>query len=831
MHPVAAAIATLIIFFAPGLLWVAAFRGGKAKPRVELSLAEQAFLTLACSIVVSGWVGLLLAELGLFSPGRVATVVAILVVATALGARRQLSLRAGRAHLDEVVALVCLCGFALAVYFPPFEYFLGGKDPGVYVNTGFHVARHGNLTWIDPLILDVPPGERGLFFREDVELPPWSQPRFLGYHMESPETGRIVPQGLHLYPVWMGLAAGLYQMKAGLYATPFFALLAVAGFFLAIRRLFGAQVALWAAGFATVFQIQVWFARFPNTEIVLQFLYVTGLLTFYFMQEKRSSLAGALAGAAFGSTLLVRVDSILFLIPLGIYFGWLRLERRLGRPEVGFLSVFALFATHAVLHARLVAWPYVANILGRHYWRWVGENLVLIALAVVVVFLLVDRLAPRFAVRSLQVASSQKIRAAGAATLFLLAAYTYFIRPHWHGARTAPHDAEAFLRMGWYLYPLGLALVLAGAMILVTRWERRWSLFLLAGLTFSLFFFYKVRVSNDHFFCMRRFIPVILPGFFTAMAVFLVNIKDTGGKLGRWVSSGIGVVVLSVYCVDGRPLWTHNEFAGSHDFVEYLGRHIGDRDVVIFPRREGLHLLELPLVELEGRQVLEFYTLKPDRKMLEELIRSWRDRYGDIYFITNYKISLSGLFTRHVRDFWLPSEKYEYTYIRPPSRSEPFHLRFTLSKAVDLDELADRLPRVSRVDVGTNDDSFVSWFHEAELEDGVSYRWSKRTSSIFLPALGPESSELVLRLAGPNDERVPARTVVLAINGQPLGSFTMGTSFETFRLPLPAEATGNLVDEHPIVTLETETWRPSSSIPDSKDIRDLGVKVDWIETN
>jgi hypothetical protein len=549
------------------------------------------------------------------------------------------------------------------------------------------------------------------------------------------------------------------------------------------------------------------------------------------MEEKRSSLAGALAGAAFGSMLLARVDAILFLVPLGIYFGWLRLQRRLGRPEASFLIVFVLLTAHAVLHARFLAWPYVANILGRHYWRWVGENLALIALATIAIFLLVDRLAPRFAVRTLSVVSSNRARVTGASLVFFLASYHYFIRPFWHGARTAPHDAEAFLRMGWYLYPLGLALVIAGAMIMVTRWDRRWSLFLLAAITFSLFFFYKVRVSNDHFFCMRRFIPVILPAFFTAIAVFLVDLQSRAGGLGRWVSRGIGVALLLIFFFDGRPLWTHNEFAGSFDFVEYLGRHIGDRDVVIFPRREGLHLLELPLVELEGKQVLEFYTLKPDRKMLEDLIQSWRDRYNDIYFITNYKISLSGLFTRHVRDFWLPSEKYEYTYTRAPAQSEPFHLRFTLSKAVDLDELGNRLPRVDRVDVGTQDEAFVSWFHEPELEDGVSYRWSKRTSSIFLPGLSPETSELVLRMAGPSDDRVPTRSIIVAVDGRTLENLTLGDDFETYRIPLPTDVTESLAEGHPIVTLETQTWRPSSWIPEDTDIRDLGVKVDWIEAH
>ena len=44
MHPVAATVATLILFFAPGLLIVAVL--SKAKPELELSFAEQLYLSI-----------------------------------------------------------------------------------------------------------------------------------------------------------------------------------------------------------------------------------------------------------------------------------------------------------------------------------------------------------------------------------------------------------------------------------------------------------------------------------------------------------------------------------------------------------------------------------------------------------------------------------------------------------------------------------------------------------------------------------------------------------------------------------------------------------------
>lgn len=833
MHPVIATLSTLILFFAPGLLLVAALNASKTK--LQLTFGEQLYLVIAGSLLVSGWAGLLLAELGRFSAVRVAMVVGGLVLVVLVGAlltRKHLSLRPGALGWDELAVLVCLIGFGVTVYFPPFEYILGGRDPGVYVNTGFHLAREGNLTYVDPVVLSVPEEERSLFFRVDKDLPLWSQPRFLGFHMDSPDSGKISPQGLHLYPVWIGIASQLFEMKAGLYATPFFALIGVAGLFLTLRRLFNTEVALWASGMMAVFQIQIWFARFPNAEILVQFLYVTGLLAFYFMEEKRSSLAGFLGGAAFGATLLVRMENLLFLLPLGLYLGWRRLRRELGKPELAFLGAFSFMALHAALHGRLLAWPYVSNVLGRHYWRIVFENIFVFALATVAVFFLIDRLGTKAASHIGPLTESRRARIAAAMSIFVLALYAYFIRPIWHGPRTAPHDAEAFLRMGWYLYPVGLALVVAGAMLLLARSERRQSLFVLVGLTFSLFFFYKVRVWHDHYFAMRRFIPVILPTFFACIAVFLVSLRDTKGWIGSWAPRIIGSLLLFSYFFAGRPLWGHEEFPGSRNFVKELARHIGDRDIVIFPRKEGLHLLELPLSQLEGRNVLEFYGLKPDRGSLESLIAKWRDEYEDIYFVTNYKISLSGLFTQHVKDFSLGTQHYEFAYTHPPTGPKPFQLRFTLSKAVDVEELAERMPKLNLIDIGGSDDLLVAWFFEKELgPDGISYRWSQETSSIFLPSVGPDSREILIRIAGPEQTEAPLYPVTVSLEGQALATLQPVRQFQTYHVELPPELTAGRDDSYAILRLDTKTWRPANWIPGASDIRDLGVRVDWIEVH
>ncbi len=823
MTPLAATLATIAIFFVPGILLVAAIK-------IRLSLLEQIYLSIAGSILVSGWISLLLAELGWFSPQRTALLIALGAVVAVVSLWRRLSLRFGDRSRSELLAAAAIVGFASVIYFPPFEHILGGRDPGVYVNAGFHLARDGRLVYSDPVVAGIPPEARPLFF-PDKALPAWDYLRYQGFRLESPESARVVPHGLHLYPVWIATASALYQPKSGLYATPFFALMAVAGFFLGFRRIFGLEVAVLASSLLAVFQIQIWFARFPNSEIVVQFLFATSLLLFFLMEENRSAVAGAFAGLALGATCLARVETMLFAIPVALYFGWKRVRRELGIPEVSFLAAFALIGLHAVIHDRTFAWPYVSSILGRHYWRLLGENLPVLAVVACVGFLLLDRAAGKLPPRFLDIFSSFRLRLAGALALLLLALYAYFVRPQWHGPRTAPHDAEAFLRMGWYLYPAGLSLAVAGGMALLLRARKSQAFFLLVALTFSLFFFYKVRVWHDHYFAMRRFVPVILPGFFAAIAFLLSSFRESAGRLAAMGSRVVGVLLLALYLFAGSRLWNHDEFRGSLHFVEDLARHIGDDDIAIFPAQEGLHLLELPLAQLEDRNVLEFYTLKPDRSLLEKLLESWKGRYNDVFFVTNYKISLSGLFTRHVKDFELATEKYEYSYDRPPKGPQPLNLRFTLSKAVDSSRISRFASRSSRT--STSEEATilqVAWFHEKELEeDGTSFRWSQRTSSIFLPAVGAGSGTIRLRLAGPKEAEAPLAPIEAALDGKPLGTLTPTRTFEVYELSIPEEIGSRQPSSYAILTLSTNPWRPSNDIPDASDVRDLGFRLDWVE--
>ncbi|MGH9337186.1 MAG: hypothetical protein ACRD21_25860, partial [Vicinamibacteria bacterium] len=124
----------------------------------------------------------------------------------------------------------------------------------------------------------------------------------------------------------------------------------------------------------------------------------------------------------------------------------------------------------------------------------------------------------------------------------------------------------------------------------------------------------------------------------------------------------------------------------------------------------------------------------------------------------------------------------------------------------------------------------VAWFHEKELEeDGTSFRWSQRTSSIFLPAVGGGTSRLVFRMAGPKEDQAPLHPVEVGLDGRPLGTLSLTRSFDEYELPIPADIGRRRDVTYSILTLKIPTWRPSNDIPDATDVRDLGFRLDWVE--
>ncbi|HWX23910.1 MAG TPA: glycosyltransferase family 39 protein, partial [Vicinamibacteria bacterium] len=558
----------------------------------------------------------------------------------ALLLRRRLGLVVGKTPLSRVLPALLLLVVTFALDARPSEDLVGGRDPGAYVAAMCVIGRTGGIIYRDPAILSIPEEDRELFFRNPHAPRDFSWARFMGFPLERPETGRVVPEFFHLFPAFGAYLFDAMGVKGALATPPVFGVLGTLAAFFALRRILGAVPAFLGTLLLATNTVMVWFARYPVSETLSLFLIFTGLFALALFEERGSPLLGALAGSAWGLGLLVRIDAVLLLVPLGLY---VLFRRGGGRRLLSLILPFGFFCLHAAVHAAFWSRKYLLDIASRSYWRhsrifWMGLGvLVLLALP------LVDRGARAFALGL----RGRAPRKALLAALSLLALYAYCLRPSlsaWAGAdgndpsralipprtfertsdtersadsdpmhrvraradskallahlsplphllvrlgfrRLAAHDAQAFYRLGWFVGPLALLLGVLGLLLVIHEWRGGFTFLLLTTLTFSLFYLYKIRVYNDYFFALRRFVPVTLPALFACCGYLLFRMASLGGW--RKVASALLALVLLGTNLRGlargpSPLYRFVDWKGSVGFVRDLAGHFGPRDMVIF---------------------------------------------------------------------------------------------------------------------------------------------------------------------------------------------------------------------------------------------------------
>jgi len=838
-----AILAGLVLFLVPGAVALACLR---AEDREALGLDEALFAVVAISVCASAWTALVLAEAGRFSLLRAALILAVgsTVAALAAASRHRLAWpwprgrgRGWRALAPAAAVLAA----ALALQTRPSEYVMGGRDPGTYVATMALIARTGGIAYVDPVVLSIPPEDVELFYRNPGE-PDYTWGRFMGMPLERPQTGKVVPELFHLFP-----AFGAYLFQAarlhGALATPcLFGVLGTMAIFFAWRRVFGTAVAVVAALLVSINVIQVWFARYPMSEAMAQFLAFTGLWAFAVWEERRSGAFGVLAGVAFGLGLLARIDGVLIVIPLALYVLHHRARGALPWSRSRAVLVpFLLLAAHTALHSLFWARKYVLAVADRPYWRqppwvWAAAAVVLAG-----VLLTVHRLEPHV-VRFVE-GRAPRLRQWAGVVLVLLAAYAYFLRPRlsaWAGAdgntspplahrgwlvalgfrRLAAHDAQSLVRLGWFVSWVVLLLALAGLLLLLRRGQPRWLFPLLVAGTYSLFFLYKVRVWNDYYFAMRRFMPVVIPSLLALAAVALAA-SWARGRSGRAAAVALTLVVAALYLRDTLPLARYRDWENSVRFVDDLARRFGPRDVVIFEQQKSTHLLSLPLWSAEGVEALELARWTPDPARLQHLVEAWRGRYRGIYFVHTPSTDLCGLFLQRVEDVSFGTYEWERAYGAKPRRPEPRALHFRISRVVPPQDL--QVPPLREVDVGGSDDLQVSGFFDKEGGGEHTYRWTGRCASVYLP--GARAGDVVTLTSSyglrPAATPVPVK---VSLGGALVGSFaaTREWSERSLRLPDP------LPPGPPVLRLDVPAFRPANVLPGATDARDLGIMVDRI---
>ena len=160
--------------------------------RAALAAEERAFWAVLISVAISLTIVLALAAAHRYSFTRLLIADGLISIALAAVARFNLRLgstapRPGLAALIPVALLL----LGARNFFPPSEYIIGGKDPGVYMNAGLQIAQRGAIVIEDPVVAAVPAASRNLFFPADTSRSYYLSLRFMGFYIRNPDSGAV----------------------------------------------------------------------------------------------------------------------------------------------------------------------------------------------------------------------------------------------------------------------------------------------------------------------------------------------------------------------------------------------------------------------------------------------------------------------------------------------------------------------------------------------------------------------------------------------------------------------------------------------------------------
>jgi hypothetical protein len=725
------------------------------------------------------------------------------------------------------IALIA-CGAFL--YFPPSEYIIGGKDPGTYINEGVQIAQRGEILVHDPDVSSVPDEFRDLFFPSHHQSTYYGL-RFMGFFIQNPDDGRVVGQFQHVYPASIAIGYGLNGLTGARQAIGVWTIFGLVAVFLTGRRLFGTMAGAAAAVLLSLNVVEVWFGRYPNSEMAMQTLLFAALLATGRARDGGRAFFGIVAGVLLGIALFLRYEMLIAFAAFAAAAVLAPVTRdRLGWPfRVAFVATAALALWYLAGPMRAYfAYP-LAFVSDHHGW--------LLAAVAGLAALLAHRVMTWPAV---QAVVRRWLPPALALTVAALAVYAYVFRQA--GGRTALGDAMAFRTFGWYLTPPVLALAVAGAVLVIARQFWRDPPFFLTFLTFSIFFFYKTRIVAEHFWTARRFLAIALPGaLLLAMGGIAMVTALVIRRASRTTAIASGIVVAAIAAPIGVTFWRaatpvrhHVEYAGLIPRLEQLAGRIGDRDLVLVESRNAgsdLHVLAMPLAYIYARHVLVLDSVVPPKDALEAFVEWARTKYSTIYFLGGGGTDLlsRNLSAEPVANDRFQVDEYDAPINAYPSGVRKKELEYGLYRLVPAAQAAS-----SAVDlqIGALDDLNVVRFHAREQRpDGLRYRWTMGQSFVALLGVPPTATRVVVWMgSGGRPPQAPTPTVEVALDDHVLGTATPVDDVRPYAFALPPELAARAAARTgpARLRLRVPTWNPAALLG-VNDTRELGVIVTRVE--
>ncbi|MFZ5815417.1 MAG: hypothetical protein ACOY93_08980 [Bacillota bacterium] len=788
--------------------------------RQRLSVWETSFFTLVFGIGVVSWIGLLLAEFGVYSVTRVvfgtATVSAVLV---ALAQRMRVSLRPNwrapsAAELSIGLVLISVVGFFYAF---PADSVRGGRDWGIYTATAHLLNHTGSLLQTEPEIGAIQP--------ENLEA--FSVPR--GFYLVGKTT--TMPQFFHLYPVTLAIFEASFPGSL-FYVTPFLGMLCLLGIAAFGRRL-GFRLAPLAVLLLSLNIGYSWFFRSSYAEGLTQAYLFAGLLAWVIALEERAATIFATAGALLGFTLLTKIDAIATIGPIGLAFVYTWLSGRVTFREIlAALGGLAGVTTHALVHALTLALPYTAatiSIVATRTSQGISRTgLILPGMVTMVVLvvlgLVVYTLGTKYGRGIAGWIEGQKwIATALGLFLIVIAGYGLYVRPALFptppgSTHLGAYDVEAFQHFGWYTTHLGIWLGILGLLVYLRRFDARALPFVTAAVFVALASFYRPNIYPDHFWQTRRFVLIIFPAFALFATYFLETIWQRF-KAARLPVFFVAVLLVVMTAQPSLPFLFHRDFLGLSEQLEDLAEKTGEADYVLLAPE--LQAFTVPLRYIYNRPALEIGPqAKPEQ--LGDQITTWLQQGKIVLLLEPAEFlgtRIDNVSYEPIGQHTIEVPHAEVTYERPPRKVLTMRQTIFLYRIVPRNWKPDRFDWV----IGALEDinSPIRGVYAREGNPKTPFRWTSGQLDIDLTGL-PTGRKYLLSLDMCGHSATAGRKAQVQLTGSTLSEFTVEEGCRSYHFIIPAS---QVQTGENLLTVSLPTFVPAQISSQSSDRRELGVQL------
>jgi 4-amino-4-deoxy-L-arabinose transferase-like glycosyltransferase len=813
----------------------------------KLDWAEGLFCSLAGLAIMVGVCGVLLSWIGLYTITVLSGILFSFSLICTLCFRSLTKVpRFLRGGIFEI-GLALILASCLLVYFRPHEYILGSADAGTYMNIAANLAKTGRWVVQDEFSAWLSQYGPTAFYHSPTSLP--VQWQFYGWYNDPLIKDRILPQFFPMHPCLLAVGVWLGGVWGGLYVTPLWGMMAIAAVYLLSRRLFNRPVALLAAILLAISPTQFYFSRYPTAEpLTLVFLFV-GLLSFQHIWDQNPSRLhwAIMGGSAIGCALLTRIDLPLVVIIVLVTFELLRCGNRWNKNWTVFGGIFGIFLLVTLLFVYLQGWIYFTNTYGiiwKNYRKVVVAAVALILLAIIVPLVRILFL------RGFSCGISQKsvvnhrfFRWSLGSLVVALSGYAYFIHPlivppdFGSGAEIEfiPRlDSLNWIRMGWYLTPLGLILATGGLFYIVTKENlHRLVFFLSIGVLTTFQYIAKSMITPYHIYCMRRYFPLVIPVLLIFAAVALHRISTMGKRpISKAIGISLGVLLCLGLAHQSRHLVLLRDLKGVVNDLTELAHRFPPRSILLINDRDFADRFGVPLKYIFG---FDIATVRQDNEMtlpfLEDLIQRARSRQQPIHLLAVNP--LSETVKRHLifaPDFEFPVKvrALKNTYTEYPRFIEEAYYGLETYRVSGVSRRADvskATPGSLTIDVGGFDAGNVrsGFFGKEFIPRSPSMRWTTDKAVLDFPGTSPRNLILKVRAMIFLPPSRPLPRVEIWLDDRNIGQFHPNRDWQVFQFQgrsLPSGGRSTL-------TFISETFTPKA-LGINQDSRQLGFLLDWV---